>query len=425
MGTRKPKKPEKKGFLAGLLSGFGGGKKATGKKKPAGKGARGGKGGKGGKGAPARKGAVAAKRPRPTPPPSPPPTETLDLELDEALQPSAPAPAEAGGFPDMDDELFAGLEFGNNPPDMSGMLPPQPPTAPPPAPPAYQAEQRVPPAAPAPQPAAQAPAPAPDEGGGKLFPDGVDSSLDALFDSFELGGGAPEPPPIPAAPAPAAPAPPPAQAAPAAPAAPAPPAQPAAQAPVPPASPGAPTQPFQGTPPAAPGAAPAARPQAPAAAPGQPDGLVSIGKLLVDQNTLKRIIDNAEKRGAGLYTTTKVISESRGQDLDAILQAIDRCQGVAGSMIVGRDGLVISSTLPAEYEKEMIGAIASSMQTNLDVQCKKMKLGPARQIIVDTEGGVLLLMALEVGVLVVLSQSLMQLDLAGVLQAIASVSEKA
>jgi predicted regulator of Ras-like GTPase activity (Roadblock/LC7/MglB family) len=390
MGTRKPKKPEKKGFLAGLLAGFGGGKKkAAGKKKPA---------GKGGKGAPARKGAVPAKKPKPVPPPPP---DDFDIDLGDSLQPSAPM---AGGFGDMDDELFAGLEFGNNPPDMSGMLPPQPPVAPP----AYQAEQRIPPAAPAHQPSAPAPAPSSAEmDNSKLFPEGVDSSLDALFDSFELGGAPATPPPsMPAAPAAAAPAP----------------AQPAPP-PAPPAGPppGAPTQPFQGQAPAA-----AARPQPPA--PAQPpagDGLVSIGKLLVDQNTLKRIIDNAEKRGAGLYTTTKVISESRGQDLDAILHAIDRCQGVAGSMIVGRDGLVISSTLPAEYEKEMIGAIASSMQTNLDVQCKKMKLGPARQIIVDTEGGVLLLMALEVGVLVVLSQSLMQLDLAGVLQAIASVSEKA
>ena len=133
MGTRKPKKPEKKGFLAGLLAGFGGGKKAAGKKK----------GAKGGKGAPARKGAVATKKPRPAPPPPP---EDFDLDLDAALQPSAPMAAPAPSFGDMDDELFAGLEFGNNPPDMSGMLPPQPPAAPP----VYQAEQRVPPPAPAP-----------------------------------------------------------------------------------------------------------------------------------------------------------------------------------------------------------------------------------------------------------------------------------
>lgn len=393
MGTRKPKKPEKKGFLAGLLSGFGGGNKKASKKK----------GAKGGKGAPARKGATLSKKPKAAPPQPP---EDFDLDLDEALQPSAPAAAPQGPAPtfaDMDDELFAGLEIGNHPPDMSGMIPPQPPAAP-----TFQ-EQRIPPAAPptpAPQPAPQPAASA--GGGGKLFPDGVDSSLDALFDSFEMGGGVPTPPPPPP-PMPQAPPQPAPQ-----------PAAPAAATPMPQAAPmGAPTQPFQGQP-----AAPAARPQ-PQQPANQPDGLVSIGKLLVDQNTLKRIIDNAEKRGAGLYTTTKVISESRGQDLDAILQLIDACQGVAGSMIVGRDGLVISSTLPPEYDKEMIGAISSSMQTNLDVQCKKMKLGPARQIIVDTEGGVLLLMALEVGVLVVLSQSLGQLDLAAVLQAIASVSEKA
>lgn len=399
MGTRKPKKPEKKGFLGGLLAGFGIGKK-TGKKKA---------GGKGGKGTGARKGAVPARKPKPVETAA---VDDFDFDLD-GMQPSAPGGFSQGtgsfaqgGYSQAEDDLFAGLEFETHPPDMSGMLPPQPPAAP-----QGYAEQRVP-HAPAPQ---SAPAPAADDG--KLFPGGVDASLDDLFDSFELGGGTPA---APASPLPSMPA---------SPAAAAPPMPPQPHAPHAPA--GAPTQPFmtQGVAmPQAPAAAAPPAPPRPQPTPPQPpagDGLVSIGKLLVDQNTLKRIIDNAEKRGANLYATTRVITESRGQDLDGILQTIDRCGGVAGSLIVGRDGLVIASTLPAEFDKEMIGAIASSMQTNLDVQCKKMKLGTARQIIVDTEGGVLLLMALEVGVLVVLSASLMQLDLAAVLQAIASASERA
>lgn len=360
MADRKSsKKPEKKGFLGGLFAGFGA-KKDKGGKKPAAGSKKGG--------APvSKKGASLAKKPKAQPVPT-----ADDLLADD--------PADLLGS--LDDDLFAGMDFGA----------PSAPSAP------VQAERRVPPVPPqptmafAPEPT---PAPAPADAGGLFGPDGVDDALDSLFDSFEIGGA-------PAAPAPQAPPP---QAA-------------APQVPQAPAPTMAPPPPF-----AAP-AAPAPAAPAPAQQPPQQDGLVSIGKLLVDQNTLKRIIDNAEKRGTGLYTTTRIISNAKGADLDSILGQIDACQGVAGSLIVGRDGLVISSTLPPNFDKELIGAISSSMLTNLDVQCKKMKLGASRQVILDTEGGVVLLISLEVGVLVVMSQSLMGLDLTGVLSVIAGVADK-
>lgn len=311
-----------------------------------------------------KKGASLAKKPKVQ---APPPDEDFLTNADPL------AGIENDLLGAIDGDMFSGVDFGAP----VAPAPPQP----------RHVEHRVPPAQPMPQPQPQQAA-APSQG---LFgPEGVDNALDSLFDSFETGG-------------PPAQAPAPQQA----------PPQPVMQAPAPQAQAPRP-QP----------AAPAPQPPAPAAQPPQQDGLVSIGKLLVDQNTLKRIIDNAEKRGTGLYTTTRIISNAKGADLDAILAQIDQCAGVAGSLIVGRDGLVIASTLPSNFDRELVGAIASSMQTNLDVQCKKMKLGTARQVILDTEGGVVLLIALEVGVLVVMSQSLMALDLTGVLSVIAGISEK-
>ncbi|HEY9857421.1 MAG TPA: roadblock/LC7 domain-containing protein [Stenomitos sp.] len=363
MGARKPpKKPEKKSLFASLFGGFGK-KKEEPKKRPA---SGGGK--KTAAGAP-KKGASLAKKPKVQ---APPPDEDF-LTNDDPL-----AGIENDLLGAIDGDMFAGVDFAA----------PEPPVHQP-----MHAEHRVPPAQPAmqaPQPQQQAAAPAP---GSSLFgPDGVDNALDSLFDSFELGGAPAAPAPAPA-PQPIAP-------------------QPMMQAPQPMQAPAPQPQPM------------APRPQPAAQQPPQQDGLVSIGKLLVDQNTLKRIIDNAEKRGTGLYTTTRIISNAKGADLDAILAQIDQCGGVAGSLIVGRDGLVIASTLPTNFDKELVGAIASSMQTNLDVQCKKMKLGTARQVILDTEGGVVLLISLEVGVLVVMSQSLMTLDLTGVLSVIAGIAEK-
>ena len=264
---------------------------------------------------------------------------------------------------------------------LSGFVDAKVPAAPPPPRPMPQPERR-----PAPSVAE------PSAGSGLFGPEGVDDALDSLFDSFGVGSD-----PISAAVAPSPP--------------------PVAEPSPPPISTPEPA-------PAPPVRAPeTVRAAAPAPAAPQQDGLVSIGKLLVDQNTLKRIIDNAEKRGTGLYTTTRVISNTKGADLDNLLIQIDACQGVLGSLIVGRDGLVIASTLPGSFDKDLVGAIASSMQTNLDVQCKKMKLGSARQVLLDTEQGVVLLIALDLGVLVVMSSSLVGLDLTGVLTIVSEMAE--
>ena len=256
--------------------------------------------------------------------------------------------------------------------------------------------QSPPPAPPRPAPAdLQRPsvAPAPAGGSGLFAPEGVERDLDSLFDSFEPAAASPPARPVvaPAAPASGLPASAPQR---------------------------APLSPV--TPPAA-----AAAPSAPVSAAVVPssgatqDGLVSIGKLLVDQNTLKRIIDNAEKRGAGMYSTTTIISNSRGADLDLLLQRVDGCEGVQGSLIVGRDGLVIASSLPPSFERELVGAIASSMLTNLDVQGKKMKVGSTRMALLDTEEALVMLVALQLGVLVVMAPSLVGLDLTAILSVLA------
>lgn len=261
--------------------------------------------------------------------------------------------------------------------------------------------------------------------GGALFPEGVDDSLDAIFDNFEAFGGfdtpaEPKPPAAPPvaapAPAPATPPPPPPVMQPptldppvqAVPQPPVPPVPPMARPPIPP-PPVAPVPPVASVP---------VPPQPPV--PPKPDGLVSIGKLLVDQGTLKRIIDKGEKTGN--LGSTRVISQSRGHDIDALLASVDRVGGVTGSLVVGRDGLVIASTLPPQLDRELVGAIASSLFSNSDHQCKKMTMGGLHQAILETEMGVLVMVSIELGVLVVVSQDTSNLDLPQVLMAISSAA---
>jgi len=195
-----------------------------------------------------------------------------------------------------------------------------------------------------------------------------------------------------------------------------------APAPAAPPPPPPPPRPMPSPPPEPP--APKAPPPPPPVPEQRPEGLVSIGKMLVDQNTLKRIIDKAETRGTGVMTTTRVISAAKGQDIDALLGEIQRVKGVTGALIVGRDGLVVSSNLPAEYDREMMGAIASSMFSNLDVQCKKMHIGVLNWGMLETAEGILMLVGTDVGVMGVLSQGLDELDLAGVWLAISDSADR-
>lgn len=224
------------------------------------------------------------------------------------------------------------------------------------------------------------PAPPPADGGGKLFSETLGDTLDALFDSFEQVGSAP------------------------------------ATASMPPPQPAAP--PSMAPPPPAPHHAAAAYP-----APG-PDSIGqgqagALGKMLVDPGTLRRIIDNAERRGTGMFDQTRIIGPRTGAGLDQLLAALSQVNGVTGGLVVGRDGLVIAQVLSPDQDKDLIGAIASAIFLHVDAQTRKIGHEGLRQAILETASGVLLLREIEVGVLVLMGDP-GGLDLAGALDVVAS-----
>ncbi|MEB3300082.1 MAG: roadblock/LC7 domain-containing protein [Candidatus Sericytochromatia bacterium] len=185
-----------------------------------------------------------------------------------------------------------------------------------------------------------------------------------------------------------------------------------------------PVEAFVPEPPSAPPAQPSSPAGVPSPPPGvpeppRPDGLVSVGKMLVDQNQLKKIID----RGEGGDGRTRLITMARGEELDQMLQRIQAVRGASGALIVGRDGLVISAQLSTDHDREMLGAIASSMFANLEVQVRKMQVGKLSWAMMDSSGGSLMIVGLEIGVLVVLAEGVAELDIGGVWEVISSRSE--
>lgn len=138
---------------------------------------------------------------------------------------------------------------------------------------------------------------------------------------------------------------------------------------------------------------------------GQEQGTMkAIGRQLIDVHAVENIIKAGEKRsklGSGI-TTARVISAARGEGIQTLLQKIDTYDGVAGSLIVGHDGLIIASTLKTGIDKEMMGAMCNAIHSHLDVATKKLSMGKLSQAIFKGDGDQLtVLTSVAVGILAV------------------------
>ena len=62
-------------------------------------------------------------------------------------------------------------------------------------------------------------------------------------------------------------------------------------------------------------------------------------------------------------------------DKDTLLKNVNNINGINGSMLVSKDGLVLANALPESTDPNLVSAVLSSMFTNIDVQSKRMQRG--------------------------------------------------
>lgn len=113
-----------------------------------------------------------------------------------------------------------------------------------------------------------------------------------------------------------------------------------------------------------------------------------------------------------------ILPLASGVNLNGLLQAVDRTSGVAGSLIVGYDGLIIASSLPTEIDADYLGAQATNLFMGNRTQLEKMRRGELRRIILETASGAMLVTAADMGILVVVSHEGRAMDIGGVMAAI-------
>ena len=94
-----------------------------------------------------------------------------------------------------------------------------------------------------------------------------------------------------------------------------------------------------------------------------------------------------------------------------IVEDLIRVDGVIGSLLVGRDGLVIASTLLEDEDAEVLGAMSAAVFGEIDTATKRIGIGVLVDAIIDAKDGSILLLESRDVILTVVTQRMVNLGL--------------
>lgn len=94
-----------------------------------------------------------------------------------------------------------------------------------------------------------------------------------------------------------------------------------------------------------------------------------------------------------------------------IVEDLIRVEGVIGSLLVGKDGLVVASTLMDEEDAEILGAMSAAVFGEIDKATKRIGVGTLVDTIIDAEHGSILMLEGRDLILVVITQRMVNLGL--------------
>ncbi|XRO74803.1 roadblock/LC7 domain-containing protein [Methanocaldococcus sp. 28A] len=97
--------------------------------------------------------------------------------------------------------------------------------------------------------------------------------------------------------------------------------------------------------------------------------------------------------------------------IDRVLIELNKTEGIKGSMVVGKDGLVIATQLPGNIDAELVGAMASAAFGAAERTAAEIGMGSLVQTMVEGEHGKTLMVDAGEGILVVLTDAKVNLGL--------------
>ena len=87
-----------------------------------------------------------------------------------------------------------------------------------------------------------------------------------------------------------------------------------------------------------------------------------------------------------------------------VLNELNKTAGVTGSMVVGRDGIVIAADLESSLEGETVGALAASITTNIQKSLDRLNASPLAQVTIEADNAKLFFTEADIGILVVTTE---------------------
>jgi predicted regulator of Ras-like GTPase activity (Roadblock/LC7/MglB family) len=113
----------------------------------------------------------------------------------------------------------------------------------------------------------------------------------------------------------------------------------------------------------------------------------------------------------GVYIMNAPVEITKGQLMRRIVEDLIRVEGVIGSLLVGKDGLVVASTLLDEEDAEILGAMSAAVFGEIDKATKRIGVGTLVDSIIDAKDGSILLLEAKELILVVITQRIVNFGL--------------
>lgn len=110
----------------------------------------------------------------------------------------------------------------------------------------------------------------------------------------------------------------------------------------------------------------------------------------------------------------------------AILNDLNKVEGVHGSLVMGKDGIVVAADLGTDADENEVAAVGSQILSSLQAALKRMNMGTFKRFVVTGREGKIIIADAEKTLLVALLDLDANMGLAGVeiREAVKAINEK-
>jgi predicted regulator of Ras-like GTPase activity (Roadblock/LC7/MglB family) len=105
-------------------------------------------------------------------------------------------------------------------------------------------------------------------------------------------------------------------------------------------------------------------------------------------------------------------------EIHAMLSSLNGKHGILGCLLVGGDGSIVSSSLPADIDNSTLGALSATLFSNNDVSLQRMNRGALSQMTLLTDQGILHFCQVDGHYLIVLTAKGQRINLEGLIRSV-------